>query len=107
DRAADGVRAEQRALRTFQDFDAIHVEQLLIRTDGARQVHAVEVDTDAGVQVEGKIVLADAADRGRENRSIAGEGRAGVEVDTRRQVADRTHVNEIAALQSLGGECRD
>src|SRR6185437_10919315 len=76
DRAADGVRAEQRALRALQDFDAVHVEQLLVRTDGARQVHAVEVDADAGVQVEGKIVLADAADRGRENRSIAGEGRA-------------------------------
>ena len=107
DRAADGVRTEQRALRAFQDFDPVHVEQLLVRADGARQVNAVDVDADAGVQVEGKIILANAADRGRENGTVAREGRAGVEVDARRQVADRTHIDEVAALQSLRGKCRD
>jgi hypothetical protein len=63
DRAADGVAAEQRALRTLQDLDAVDVQQALVRADGARQVHAVDVHADAGIEIEREVVLADAADR--------------------------------------------
>ena len=38
--------------------------------------YAVEVDADARVEVEGKVVLADAANRRREYRAVAREGRA-------------------------------
>ena len=92
DRAADGVTAEERALRALQDLDAIHVEQVLVRADGAREIHAVEIHADAGVEVEREVVLADAADRGGEHRAVARERRAGVEIHVGREVAERVDV---------------
>src|SRR5207248_4316380 len=62
DRASYGVRAEERALRTLQDLDAIHIEEVLIGADGAREIDAVQVDADARIQVERKVILTDAAD---------------------------------------------
>src|SRR5262249_39647769 len=63
-RAADGIRAEESALRPPQDLDAVHVEQVLVGSDGARQIDAIEVHADAGIQVEGEVILTDAADGG-------------------------------------------
>ena len=45
-----GICAEQRSLGALQDFDAVHVEQVQVRADGAGEVDAVEVDADAGIR---------------------------------------------------------
>jgi hypothetical protein len=68
DGPADGIAPEQRALRAVQDLDALDIEQILVRADGARVIDAVDVDADARIEVEGKVVLADTADLGREHR---------------------------------------
>src|SRR5665213_1615450 len=87
DGAADGVTSEQSALRAFEDFDARDVEEIDVRADRASEINAVQIDAHAGIEVEREVVLADAADRGREHRGVAGERRAAVEVDVRGQVA--------------------
>ena len=107
DRATFGVGAEQGALRTLEDFDAVHIQQVLVGTDGAGQVDAVQVHADGGIEVEGEIVLADAADRGGEHRAVAGEGRAGIQVDARGQITEGIDAGQIALLQGVGGERRD
>ena len=107
DRAADGVASEERALRTLQDFNAIHIQQALVCTDGARQIHAVEVDTDARVQIEGEVVLADAANRRGQYRTVAGKRRAAVQVHVRRQVRQRMYIGQAFAAQCFGGKSRD
>ena len=94
-----GVGAEQRALRTFQDFDAVHVQQALIGADGARQVHAIQVDAHRGVQVEGEIILSHAANRGGEHRAVARERRAGIQVHAWGEIAERADVDQVALLQ--------
>ncbi len=105
DRAADGVTAEQGALRALEDLDAVDVQQVLVRADRAREVHAVEVDADAGVEVEGEVVLPDTADGRGEHRAVTGEGRAGVEVDVRRDVRQRLDVVQALA-PAASGPCR-
>src|SRR6185369_9274060 len=62
DGAADGVTAEERALRALQDFHALDVEHARVRADAAREVHAVDVHADVWVLIEREVVLADAAD---------------------------------------------
>ena len=46
-RAAFGVAAEQRALRSFQHFDALDVEQGGVEAVLAAEIDAVEIDADA------------------------------------------------------------
>src|SRR5205807_5386173 len=92
DRASYGVRAEERALRTLQDLDAIHIEEVLIGADGAREIDAVQVDADARIQVERKVILTDAADGGGKHRPVAREGRPGIEIDVGRQIAQSVDV---------------
>ena len=65
DRAADGVAAEQRSLGTLEDFDALDIQQTLIRPHRASEVHAIDVHAHTRVEIECEVVLADAADRGR------------------------------------------
>ena len=63
DGAADGVLAFQRALRAAQNFDPVQVEQIEGGSQGGREVHAVDIDTDARLaRREVEVALADAAD---------------------------------------------
>src|SRR5690606_13170984 len=52
DRAADRIAAEQRALRTLQDLDTLDVEHIDVRADAAREIDIVDVNPDAGLEVE-------------------------------------------------------
>ncbi len=104
DGATDGVGAEQGALGSLENFDAIHVQQILVGTDGARQIHTVDIHADAGIQVECEIVLADAADGRGQHRAIAGERCAGIDVNAGGQVAEGVNVGEIATLYGVRGE---
>ncbi len=107
DRAPDGIRPEQRSLRTLENLDAINVQQLQIRANRTGEVYTVQVDADARIQVEREVVLADAAYRCRQHRAVAGERRTGIEVDTRGQIAERVDIDQIAALQLIGGKRRN
>ncbi|EEF22190.1 conserved hypothetical protein, partial [Ricinus communis] len=62
-RPADGVAAEQRALRSADDLDRVHVDQGRVGAGGPRVVHAVDVDAD------GRIVVR--RDRGRHDAAHA------------------------------------
>ena len=59
--AAGGVTAEQRALRTFQDLDALHVEQAEAVRQARSLVHAVDVDANGSGLVGIERGAADAA----------------------------------------------
>jgi hypothetical protein len=59
-------------LRAAQDLGAFEVDQVEYRADRARDVDAVEVETDAGVGVEQEVDLADAADEVRAGAADAG-----------------------------------
>ena len=100
DRAADGVGAEQGALRALENLDSVHVQQVLVRADGASEKHAVEIHADAGVEVEREVVLPDAANGGGQHRVVARKRRAGVEVDARREIAERVDVREVRAASA-------
>ncbi len=66
-RAADAARAEQRALRTAQRFDAVEVEQVEVgREQRQRDRRFVEIDADLFLDarlVAGDLAGGDAADR--------------------------------------------
>ena len=72
-----------------------------IGANRAGEVYTVQVDADAGIQVEGEVVLADAAYRCRQHRAVAGERRTRIQVDARGQIAERVDVGQIAALSAL------
>ena len=104
DCAANGVGAEQGALRALEDLNPVDVQEILVRADRACEKYAVDVDAHAGIQVEREVVLPDAAYRGGQHRAVGREGGAGIEIDSRREIADRVDVREVAAGQCLGGE---
>ena len=62
-RPADGVAAKQRALRPAQDLDLLEVEDIEHRSDAAAEVNPIDVDADARVGDQGKVVLPHAADK--------------------------------------------
>ncbi len=107
DRPADGVAAEQGALRALEDLDPVDVEHVGVRPDAAGEVDAVDIDPDARVEVEGEVVLADAADIGGQHRVRSGEGRAGVQSDVGRDVGQLGDIVDALLAQSLGGHRRD
>ncbi len=107
DRPADGVAPEQGALRPFQDLNPVDIEHGGVGPHAAGQVDAVDIDADARVQVEGEVVLADAADIGREHRVGTRERGAGVQRHVRRDVAELGDVVDALLLQRLGGHRGD
>ena len=106
DGAADGVGAEQGALRALENFHALHVQQILVGTDSTRQKYTVYVDADTRIQVERKVILADAPDGGGEHGAVAGERCPGIQVDAGRQIAQGLYARDIAALHRFGREGR-
>ncbi len=67
-RAADGVAAKQRALRTFKHFDPLDVAQFLVRADRTCKVDAVQIDADTRIYIEGEVVGPDATNIGGQHR---------------------------------------
>jgi hypothetical protein len=65
--AADGIAAEQGALRPLEHLDALYIGKVLVRADRAGEIDAVQIDADARIDVEGEIVGTDAADRRRQD----------------------------------------
>jgi hypothetical protein len=55
DRACGAVAAEQRALRAFQHFDALQVDEVHQRAAGLAGVDAVHVNADRGVRADAEI----------------------------------------------------
>jgi hypothetical protein len=107
DGTSDRVPPEQRALRTLQDLDSLHVQQVLIRADRARIVHAVYVDTHARIEVEREVILADAANRRGKHRIGAREGCACVQVHVRGEPRKAIQVGNALVTQVRFRECRD
>ncbi len=62
DRAADRVAPVQRSLRAAQDLDALQIVDVLQRALRSREVHVVDVDSNALLVTGDRILLADAAD---------------------------------------------
>ncbi len=107
DGTADGVAAEQGALRPLEDFDALHVQQILVGADGPCEVYAVQVHADTRVEVEREVVLTDTADGGRQRRAVTGKWRAAIQVYVRCEVRNLLKSLDSAALQRRGRECGD
>ncbi len=103
DGAADGIAPEQGALRPLQHLHPGDVQHAGVRTDAAGQIDAVHIDADAGVLVEGEVVLADAADIGSQHRVRSRERRARVQRNVGRDVAQAGDVMDALGLQGLGG----
>ena len=80
DRAADGIAAEQGALRAFQHLKTFDVEQVHVGADRAGQVNAIHVNANARLQVEREVLLPDAADICGKHVVAGAEGRGGIHV---------------------------
>jgi len=90
-------------LRALQHFDAVDVEQVDVGADGSREVDAVHVHADAGFEIEGKVVLPNAADVGAQHAARARERRRPVHLHVRREVGDLGDVREAPVFDRLGG----
>ncbi len=103
DDAGRGALAEQGALRTLQDLDALHLAQVAERDAVARAIDAVDHDADRAFQAGVVADRADAADAGggRGFRRGRGHGQAGGQD---RQILD---VLDARVLQQLGADRGD
>ncbi len=89
DRAADGVAAIERALRTLQHFDAFDILEHAQHAAGAAQVAFIDEHADRRFRTRIELARTDAADV---KLRTAGAETAGVEAgDARRDVADVEH----------------
>ncbi len=105
DRAADRVLAEQRALRTAQDLDALEVEQIQDRALRTAVIDVVDVDRHARLERQRVVAEADAADERRGGRAPARAERLDDRV--RRERVDHRDVGEVARLEVLARERGD
>src|SRR4029434_10098537 len=87
--------------------DPLDVEQVLVGADRTGQIDAVEIDADAGIKVEGKVVGADARDGGGKKGIGPGEGRAAVERDVGRYARELRDVGDGALVERGGVEGRN
>jgi hypothetical protein len=90
-----------RAAQHFDALDVVHVEQGALRT---RDVHVVQVDTDAGLEAPQRVVLADAADIGVDR---AGGRTPGIHFDVRGVRGDVFERANVLLQQLLGSERGD
>ena len=105
DGAADRILAGERALRPAQDLDPVEVDQLDHRAVHRREIDVVDIDADAGLEREGGVALADAADIGRDRRA---EGRRRLaQGDVGRVDADVGEVGLAARFEHLAGDGGD
>ena len=103
-RAANGVPAVERTLRSAQHFDALDIEHVEYAALWAIQIDVIEIDADAGLEATNRILLADAADEGGECRI----GAAGnFERHVRRELSDFGDVGRADVFKLFAREGRD
>src|ERR1700676_1756261 len=103
DGAANGVAPEQRALRTLQDFDAVDIEHGGVGAHTAREIHTVDVNAHAGIEIEREIILSDAADVGGQHGVGPREWSAGIEVDVGSKIAQLVNAGDALFLERFSG----
>ena len=101
--AAGGVAAEQRALRTLQHFNPLHIGKVEVVHGGFRLINAVEIDGDVVISTRAGDGRGDAADGGN------GEVTDAVDPQARRDVAQRNRVNNagLGKLRAVQGGDRN
>ena len=102
DRAAGAVAPEQGALGSAQHFDAFHVDNVEHRTDGLAHVDAVDVEAHLGVNQQGRLAAADAANG---DRHVGVGRRLFLDVGVGGQAADIGDIEYAQVLDPLAGEC--
>ncbi len=104
DRAADGVAAVERALRTAQDLDATHIEDVEHGALRASDIDVVDIEAHARLEAPERILLADAADEGDQGRvGAAGD----LDGRVRGLLLQRRDVGGAGALKLLGRQSRN
>ena len=104
DRAGGTIPAEQGALRSLEDFDALDVVEGEHRRAGARRVNAIDVHADRGIGADTEVTRLDAADLvTRLRRAVARHHQA------RHEAVQITHVFrgdvlDQGAIHDLDGE---
>ena len=106
-RPAHGVPAEQGALRSAQDLDALQVEQVHGRPDRPGHVDAVNVHGNTGVRPGQIVQLTHAADEDLRSGFRAREGARGIEGEVGREVPQLVRGGDLVSLQVPAGERRD
>ena len=104
DRAADVVLAEERALRAAQHFDPLDVGEIQVRAEGARQVHAIDIQADRGIGGQQEVELAHATDECAHLRGRAARARREIQVGC--CTLDRGDLTEVVVPQKIAGERR-
>src|ERR1019366_1165791 len=110
DRTTDRVLAEQRALRSAQHLDPIHIEQIEHRAEGVGEIDVIHVDADTLLRRrEIEVALADAADGRRHGLAVGGIGWEQRHVRRRlryvRQIVDSPFGQRIARQRRDGERC--
>ena len=103
-RAADGVAAIQRALRTAQHLDPLHIVDVQHCGLRAVEIDIVEIDAHTLLEAGNRVLLADAADEGRKRRVGAArflQRRVGAEL------RDFSDIDRAALFQFLRPVGRD
>ena len=98
EQTADGVAAEQRALRAAQDFDAVGVGHLHQRAGVGGEIHAIEVHSHSGVERLFNVVQLHATD-GDGRRAVA---QRGVDDEVGGQLGHTLNVAGIRLLEGGG-----
>ena len=102
DRPADHVAAEERALRTLEHLDPLHVEGVEGHGRRAADIDLVQEDRGAGIAGRAPVRGADAADGHARLR-----GGEGVELQARRQPGHVLDLADARLLAPLGAEGGD
>ena len=103
--AADGVLAEQRALRAAQHLDPFEVEQVEHGALRPADVDVVDIDGDAGLERQNVVAETHAANERGHGR--APTGAQGLNHGIRHEVADVRDIREVALLEAGRRDRRD
>ena len=105
-RAAFGVAAEQRALRTLQHFDPLDVEQSGVQALRLTERHAVDIDANATIACRLVLIVGhDAANTDRQRRLACLERRDAQRRD--RSVGQVEQAEDMAILHRLRAQHAD
>ncbi len=98
-RAADGIAAVQRALRTAQHLDPLKVREVPVPAHLAAQVHAVHANPHARIRRDQMVLRADAPDERIRGRGMPGGEHGYIQI--RHKLPD-VHQVRNAALRQFG-----
>ena len=104
-RASNGPATEQGTLGPAQDLHPVAVHEVELRGHGGRVVDVVDINTDARLEREIEIVLANAADIGC--LGLTESGLRGAKAGIGDGISDVTRVREPALLDVISRHRRD